>query len=176
MWADNDSTQGPLHLNFRLDRESEAITLAREENGEIHFLDVLTFQRQSSDVSKGRLPDGSLTWEFFNTPTPGEENKVTSVDYTPVDEPLNEGYSLGENYPNPFRNSTTINYQIPVRENVRIAVYNSMGTLVKVLVDQVQPAGAHRLQWHAEDLSPGVYFYEMICGSYSEAKRALIVK
>ncbi len=176
LWADTDSAQGPLHLNFGLEKNGETITLAKEENGEIQVLDMLSYHRQASDVSKGRLPDGSLTWEFFNTPTPGEENKVTPIDFTPVDEPLNDGYSLGENYPNPFRNTTTINYRIPRRDNVRIAVYNHLGRLVKVLVNETQPAGQHEIQWHAEDLSPGVYFYKMTCGSYSEAKRALIVK
>ncbi|MCF8335448.1 MAG: CotH kinase family protein, partial [Bacteroidales bacterium] len=176
LWADNDSMQGPLHLNFRLDKDSEAITLAKEENGQIRFLDVLSFQRQTSDVSKGRLPDGSLSWEFFNTPTPGEENKVTPIDFTNSTESKTSGYSLKANYPNPFRNATTIGYRIPGREHVKIAIYNELGRLVKVLVNQTQPAGMHKIQWHATDLEPGIYFYRMTCGNYSEVRKALIVR
>ncbi|MDN5354963.1 MAG: hypothetical protein PWQ09_1719, partial [Candidatus Cloacimonadota bacterium] len=39
------------------------------------IIDSLTFGEQTSDVSYGRLPDGSDTWQFFDVPTPGESNQ-----------------------------------------------------------------------------------------------------
>jgi len=176
LWADGDSLQGPLHLNFRLDKETEAITLAREENGELTFLDVVSFHRQSSDVSRGRYPDGSMNWRDFGVPTPGESNVLTPTEPTGINPMENTGYRLEASYPNPFHHTSTIRYRIPVREVVKIAVYSSMGELVKVLINQRQNRGVHTLRWHAEGLAPGVYFYRMTSGSFSAVKRALIVK
>ena len=176
IWADGDSLQGPLHLNFRLDKETEAITLAREENGELTFLDVVTFHRQTSDVSRGRYPDGSLIWRDFNVPTPGESNVLGPTEPTGINRSKGEGYSLQANYPNPFQHTTTIRYRIPVGEYVKIAVYNSMGELVKVLVNQKKSPGVHTIRWHTEGLAPGVYFYRMTSGNYSQVKKALIVQ
>ena len=176
LWADGDTLQGPLHLNFRLDKESEAITLAREENGELTFLDVVSFHRQTSDVSRGRYPDGSMIWRDFSVPTPGERNVLTPTEPTGINPMESTGYRLEASYPNPFQHTTTIRYRIPVREVVKIAVYNSMGELVEVLVNQRQNKGIHTLRWHAEGLAPGVYFYRMTSGHYTAIKRALIVR
>lgn len=176
LWADGDTLQGPLHLNFRLDKESEIITLAREENGALTFLDVVSFHRQTSDVSRGRYPDGTMTWRNFHVPTPGESNVLDSTKPTGTDPMGSDGYSLEAGYPNPFQHTTTIRYRIPVRKQVKIAVYNSMGELMEVLVNQQQSAGDHTIRWHAEGLAPGVYFYRMTSGNFSRVRKALIVR
>ena len=176
LWADGDSLQGPLHLNFRLDKESEAITLAREDNGELTFLDVVSFHRQTSDVSRGRYPDGTMIWRDFHLPTPGESNVLTPTESTDIDPMESSGYNLEANYPNPFQHITTIRYHIPVPKQVKIAVYNTMGELVEILVNQKQNKGIHTIRWHAEGLPPGVYFYRMTSGNFSAVKRALRVK
>jgi hypothetical protein len=176
LWADNDSAQGPLHLNFRLDKDSETITLARENNDQLIFLDVVSFFRQTSDVSRGRLPDGTLSWRFFNIPTPGESNKIIEKEVGTENHSQSLNYILNGNYPNPFKNFTTIGYYIPRKEHVNISIYNSLGHLVKILVNKPQPAGSHTVHWHASELPAGIYFYKMTCGSYSEVKRALIMR
>jgi len=51
-----------------------------------------------------------------------------------------------------------------------------MGKLVEVLVNQRQSRGIHAIRWQAEGLAPGVYFYRMTSGNYSQVKRALIVR
>jgi hypothetical protein len=37
-------------------------------------IDTLTYDAQTTDISKGRKPDGSNTWVVFTTPTPGASN------------------------------------------------------------------------------------------------------
>ncbi|MBS3776493.1 MAG: T9SS type A sorting domain-containing protein, partial [Bacteroidales bacterium] len=176
LWADNDSAQGPLHLNFGLEKNGEAITLAKEEDGEIIFLDIVSFNRQTSDISKGRMPNGGPDWRFFKSPTPGKSNVEEQTDIEDSGDSKATGYALRGNYPNPFKNTTTVNYRIPKQEHVRIAVYNNLGKLEKVLVDRTHSAGSYSVQWNAEGLSPGIYFYEMKCDSYSEVRRALIAR
>jgi len=66
-------------------------------------------------------------------------------------------FALEQNYPNPFNPSTAISYAVPVRSNVRLAVYNVLGELVAELVNGDVEAGSHVVQWHPST-SSGVYF------------------
>ncbi len=59
---------------------------------------------------------------------------------------IKDGYKL-HNYPNPFSNSTTINYIIPELTNVNIAIYNLSGQLVATLNNSKQTAGSYTLTW-----------------------------
>ena len=74
LWADKEEEQGILHLDdVKLSSDGEDIGLTAPDGTTI--IDSYTFGPQTTDVSEGRLPDGSDTWEFFNDPTPGESNQ-----------------------------------------------------------------------------------------------------
>ncbi len=71
VWCDKDAGQGPLHTNFKLDRDGEEIGLfADDAHGNVP-LDMIVFDAQQEDVSYGRQPDGADAWEFLDPPTPG---------------------------------------------------------------------------------------------------------
>ena len=72
----------------------------------------------------------------------------------------NDGLSLS-NYPNPFKNSTTISYALPVQGKVTIHVYNSLGQLVKSLVDANQNAGDYSIRMDGNNLMPGIYIAKL---------------
>jgi hypothetical protein len=76
-------------------------------------------------------------------------------------------YKLYQNYPNPFNPSTTIKYSLAHAANVKLLVHNSLGQMVKVLVNSPQSAGYHEINFNAADLSSGVYFYTLYTGSTS---------
>lgn len=68
--------------------------------------------------------------------------------------------------PTPFANSTTIYYQLPVSDAIALKVYNSLGQLVKTLVDNYQEAGQHFISWDGTDhlgnsLPDGIYFIHL---------------
>jgi hypothetical protein len=71
VWADEDGTQGPLHANFRLATSGEYVGLYDPAGVP---LDTLTFSAQQQDVAFGRTPDGSDTWAFLASATPGRSN------------------------------------------------------------------------------------------------------
>jgi hypothetical protein len=60
-------------------------------------------------------------------------------------------------YPNPGTNNNTIRYSVSVPSQVKIAVYDMQGKLVKVLADQNQEAGVYNVQWDMSKLSSGTY-------------------
>ncbi|MDZ7771878.1 MAG: cellulose binding domain-containing protein [Balneolaceae bacterium] len=66
-------------------------------------------------------------------------------------------YEVGNNYPNPFSESTNLRFGTPREGRVRLHVYTVMGRKVETLVDEVLPAGYHEVPWRPRGLSSGVY-------------------
>lgn len=74
LWADKEAEQGILHIDdVKLSGDGEQIGLILEDG--VTIVDSLTYGEQTTDVSKGRLPDGTDAWEFFTIPTPGASNE-----------------------------------------------------------------------------------------------------
>ncbi len=73
LWADKQPEQGVLHVNIKLSSGGEQIGLTAPNGTTV--IDSLTFGPQTTDVSYGRLPDGSDNWQFFQNPTPGAPNQ-----------------------------------------------------------------------------------------------------
>ena len=74
---------------------------------------------------------------------------------------------LEANYPNPFNPATTIPLLVPQRAGpMHLAIYNTTGQIVRVLVDQTMGAGRHRVRWDGRDqsgrqLGSVVYIYRL---------------
>jgi hypothetical protein len=89
---------------------------------------------------------------------------------------------LYQNYPNPFNPVTTIKYSLPFESNVRIAVYNILGEMIEVLVDETRQVGFHDFSWNASNLASGIYIYTIeaksVAGdkSYSSVKKMILMK
>ncbi|MBL7086800.1 MAG: VWA domain-containing protein [Candidatus Cloacimonetes bacterium] len=94
-------------------------------------------------------------------------------------------FSLSANYPNPFTQSTEIQYQLPERSQVDISIYNVKGQRIKVLEsDQVEP-GYYKISWngldeHGKKVSPGIYFYTIHakgnCQEYKHCNKMLLIR
>ncbi|MGB5875375.1 MAG: alkaline phosphatase D family protein [Bacteroidota bacterium] len=70
-------------------------------------------------------------------------------------------FALEQNYPNPFNPATLIRYSLPVRSAVTLTVYNLLGQVAAVLVDENQAAGEHRTLFSDPGLPSGAYFYRL---------------
>ncbi|MBK7256292.1 MAG: M28 family peptidase [Ignavibacteriae bacterium] len=84
--------------------------------------------------------------------------------------------SLSQNYPNPFNPSSWIRYAIPTTSQVSLAIFNTLGQEVAVLVRGVQDAGYHDVKFDAMNLPSGVYFYRLEAGSYTETKKLILIR
>jgi len=118
------------------------------------------------------------------------ENRILYTDngwetYTIVDsvlvgveqnEGINYSYKLFQNYPNPFNSSTTIRFEIPNREKVRITLYNLTGELINELFDDELNVGAHEIYFNASNLSSGVYLYQIKTSNYVGTKKCILLK
>ncbi len=126
-------------------------------------------------ASNGRgLSGGYEGYTVFEPTITGVASPVTNV------VPLQ--YTLLQNYPNPFNPSTTIRYGLPVRSQIKVEVFNTLGQTVKVLTNAVQDAGYHEVEWNAS-VSSGMYFYRIsatpLSGgakSFVEVRKMLLLK
>jgi hypothetical protein len=85
-------------------------------------------------------------------------------------------YSLSQNFPNPFNPITKIKFSVPNSEIVYINVYDILGNEVKILVNEFKQTGNYEIQFDAIDLPSGIYYYRMICGSFSETKKMILLR
>ncbi|MDP2301628.1 MAG: T9SS type A sorting domain-containing protein [Ignavibacteria bacterium] len=85
-------------------------------------------------------------------------------------------YELFQNYPNPFNPNTQIKYSIPESEYVEIIIYDILGDEVKSLVSEYKAAGKYKIEFNANNLSSGIYFYRIICGRFSETRKMLLLR
>lgn len=101
-------------------------------------------------------------------------NNVVSVDETNDNLPVD--FSLKQNYPNPFNPNTVIGYQLPVTGNVTLKVYDVLGSEIGTLVDEYHEAGKYKVEFDAESLSSGIYFYTLQSGSFRETRKMVLIR
>ena|ERR1035437_2554253 len=90
--------------------------------------------------------------------------------------PIPTEYSLYQNYPNPYNPTCTINYSIVKEGNVKLTVYNSLGSKVVTLLNEYKPAGNYSVNFNAGDLPSGIYFYRLEAGQFSQVKKMMLMK
>jgi hypothetical protein len=98
-----------------------------------------------------------------------------------VEEGRTSIYRLSQNLPNPILKSTTIEFAIPKKEHVNLAVYNVAGQKVKTLVDGDISPGSYTINWNGKDkngrrLAAGVYFYRMEAGKYVSTRKLVFLR
>jgi len=85
-------------------------------------------------------------------------------------------FNLFDNYPNPFNPTTTITYQLPIKGQVVLKIFNTMGEEVAVLENEFKEKGTYSATFNAENLPSGMYFYHLRTGDYSETKKMILMK
>jgi photosystem II stability/assembly factor-like uncharacterized protein len=85
-------------------------------------------------------------------------------------------FSLEQNYPNPFNPATTIKYAVPKTVNVGLKVFDILGREIKTLVNETKNPGYYEIQFNANSLAGGVYFYRLKAGGYIKTGKMLLLK
>jgi hypothetical protein len=98
--------------------------------------------------------------------------------------PLPTAFDLLYNYPNPFRERTTIVYEIPANRTtglpVQLVVYDAVGRRVQTLVDGVRYPGRFTVTWSGIDaqgrrMASGSYFVHLIAGEFRQTIRLVVL-
>jgi hypothetical protein len=139
--------------------------------GKTYFWKVL-----AKNLAGDSLWSTQQDWGFFIKPG------ATFVENADIELPQN--FELFQNYPNPFNSSTEIKYSLPNTKacyKVQLKVYDVLGRLVKVLLNQEQLAGSYAINWDGTDLggnrvASGVYFYSLDSGEFKSVRKMLVLQ
>jgi hypothetical protein len=85
-------------------------------------------------------------------------------------------FSLHQNYPNPFNRSTIISYQLKKDSFVLLKIYDLKGKLIYVLVNQWQDAGKYKLKFIPNNISSGVYLYQITADNFQLTRKFIYIK
>ncbi|MBN1293197.1 MAG: T9SS type A sorting domain-containing protein [Candidatus Latescibacteria bacterium] len=83
---------------------------------------------------------------------------------------------LTGNYPNPFNPNTTICFDLPKQSQVSLRIYSLSGQLVQKLVDGMLSAGSHKVTWHPEYASTGIYLYVLEAQGLRQTDKMVLLK
>ncbi len=152
----------PLPTGREAFTESDYGTVAVQQNvpnGRRTFC----FSYSLADLNDGAIPNtrGELLHRILNffdiyTSAPdGQESNTMSCNV----------------FPNPFINSTRVEYQLKENTSVMLTLFNHLGQEVGFLVDEKQTKGTYRVQWNAKGLPAGVYYVQLKTGNQVMAKK-----
>ncbi len=105
-----------------------------------------------------------LTQSF--TVTPGQVG-ISSIEEAPVDMTV---------FPNPFSESTTVQFTLRKAEKVSIGVYNLAGQEIHRVDEGILNEGKHQLTVNGSELVPAVYFVILTIGKQSQLRKIIHTK
>lgn len=130
---------------------------------------------QNAAVVELNTTSGAFAYAGTNNANVYFNNQDWTVDVN-EGEATPENYSLEQNYPNPFNPSTTIKFRIPENSFVSLKVYNVLGKEVATLVNEEKNAGIFEVNFNANNLSSGVYFYKLETGNFVKTNKMILLK
>jgi hypothetical protein len=88
---------------------------------------------------------------------------------------------LGDNYPNPFNPTTTIEFSISSGSHINLSIYDISGRLVSTLVNEYRPGNTYREVWNGTDsmgrqVASGVYFYSLETAHFRATKKLILLR
>lgn len=118
--------------------------------------------------------NGSIYYRIVqkNDKTQTQYSGIEKVDYFRDVESI----VLGQNFPNPFSDTTTISFYLPEEDEVTFEFFNSNIETVKKIEDVDYSAGKNDIVFAAEGLPPGIYFYRLKVGKFVDVKKMIITE
>lgn len=124
--------------------------------GEVHF--EFSFINEEAGLN--------VTVPFlFHTPGVDNENDSEQSIITNV-----------TNYPNPFNPKTSISFNLQQNDNVKIDIFSIKGRYIETIANKNFAKGNHSVDWNAENLSSGIYFYKLSTSNYETVKKITLLK
>ena len=138
-------------------------------------LDLSAFAGQTVIIEVVDAFEGSWGWSAVDQIQISNATLVgTDVASKPSVTPT--AYAIMQNYPNPFNPQTTIHYQLPVKTQVSLKVFDITGHEVATLAKGEQAQGNYSVKFDGNNMSSGIYFYQLQTNEQILNKRMLLLK
>jgi hypothetical protein len=186
--------------NVRLSSEIQDMDLYTHKDGD--QLRVMIMSTEGKYISPGDIPlfrlEGEKDFDSMEISVCDTEGNLMGIRKIYKERSnLPSGYTLSQNYPNPFNPLTSIQYTVGTShreaaddgrqtadnstQHVTLKVYNILGQLVRILVDEGKLPGSYQVVWdgkdqNGEEVSSGIYFYKLKAKDYVETKKMVLLK
>ena len=163
---------GMIDLNILVQTNAFPVSLSWELNPEngINY----SFINDSGTGKISAISDFGKT--TFNQLPNNIIRLFAKVDETMSNKILPKEFSLEQNYPNPFNPITTIKYDIVKAQDVKVIVYDILGSEIVTLVNEQQLPGRYEVKWDASNVSSGIYFYQLKTKDYVDTKKMILLR
>lgn len=102
-------------------------------------------------------------------------NQLTNIN--PISNNIPLKFILQQNYPNPFNPRTRINFSIPTTCFIQLKIYDVLGRIIEIPVNEKLHPSEYELSVNASNYSSGVYFYQLIAdGSVIDTRKMIVLK
>ncbi len=118
--------------------------------------------------------DGNYRYRLYQVDYDGTSKPVgdLTIEITTIPETM----TLMQNYPNPFNPETVIEFYLARQGNIRLELFDILGSRVKTLADGFYDTGYHKVSLSAEGLGSGVYFYSLTDGKIKITRKLLLLE
>jgi hypothetical protein len=120
----------------------------------------------------GAMLDKICISSYGTPPTGFGEKDAIAVGLNSLN--ASEGYTLEQNFPNPFCGKTNISFEIPNNAFVSLKVYNLLGTEIEELAGREYSSGKHSVEFDMKNLAKGIYIYTLKAGKFSGSRKMII--
>jgi len=97
-----------------------------------------------------------------------------------IEEIIPPKFYLSQNYPNPFKEKTTIKYCVAHKTRVRITIFNSAREEKYTLIDEIKDPGTYKIEIDSSEtdyqLTEGTFYYRFMAGNYTNEKKMKVIK
>jgi len=139
---------------------------------------------KSGAASKGNWPDSVLTESGSLIRNYIIQGNRQLFDKIIVKKPVPMEFTFEQNYPNPFNSATQMNFELPVRANINLRIYDLRGNLICILLNKALPAGQYQITWNTGNdrnkVPSGVYLSQFIASFEKEtvlvSRKLLLIK
>jgi len=137
-------------------------------------LAISNMLKNAENKGKGRNESTAADITALLDKLTGGEEKGDPADIT--DAVIPETSRLYQNYPNPFNPVTQIKFDLAKTDNVKLCVYNINGQKVAELMNGVQNAGIHTIEFDGSKLNTGVYYYTLETDGIRHTQKMILTK
>ncbi|TET98174.1 MAG: T9SS type A sorting domain-containing protein [Candidatus Stahlbacteria bacterium] len=144
-------------------------------------IDQLGWAGEHNDSSFQRYPDGVGPNDGYDWVSSG--GGITLFDWPPTwggqnsgieEEDIPFGYKL--NVPGIVKGKISIQYAIPERIYITISIFDQLGRLISILIDETQNPGYYSVSLNRKSIPSGIYFVVVKSSSFESIKKLTLMR